>query len=65
VLGDRVRMQQHASDVGVFVRSMATRGHMGGLSRATADAVLVLDAAGFDHRLLLAQPMVGSLDGLV
>lgn len=48
VLGDRVRMQQHASDAGVFVRSMATRGHLGGLSRASGDAVLVLDAAGKD-----------------
>jgi LAO/AO transport system kinase len=48
VLGDRVRMQQHADDPGVFVRSMATRGHLGGLSRATGDAALVLDAAGKD-----------------
>jgi LAO/AO transport system kinase len=46
VLGDRVRMQAHASDPGVFIRSMATRGHLGGLARATADAALVLDAAG-------------------
>jgi LAO/AO transport system kinase len=46
VLGDRVRMQGHAADEGVFIRSMATRGHLGGLSRATCDAVLVLDAAG-------------------
>ena len=48
VLGDRVRMGQHASDAGVFVRSMATRGHLGGLARATGDAAIVLDAAGFD-----------------
>jgi LAO/AO transport system kinase len=48
VLGDRVRMQQHADDAGVFVRSMATRGHLGGLARATGDAALVLDAAGYD-----------------
>lgn len=48
VLGDRLRMQQHAADAGVFVRSMATRGHLGGLARATADAALVLDAAGKD-----------------
>jgi LAO/AO transport system kinase len=48
VLGDRLRMQSHASDEGVFIRSMATRGHLGGLSRATADAALVLDAAGKD-----------------
>jgi LAO/AO transport system kinase len=48
VLGDRVRMQAHAGDDGVFVRSMATRGHLGGLSRAAGDAALVLDAAGRD-----------------
>jgi LAO/AO transport system kinase len=46
VLGDRVRMQTHAADQGVFIRSMATRGHLGGLARATGDAALVLDAAG-------------------
>ncbi len=48
ILGDRVRMQGHAQDPGVFIRSMATRGHLGGLSRATGDAALVLDAAGRD-----------------
>ena len=48
VLGDRLRMQGHAADAGVFIRSMATRGHLGGLARATADAALVLDAAGKD-----------------
>jgi LAO/AO transport system kinase len=48
VLGDRLRMNTHASDPQVFIRSMATRGHLGGLSRATGDAVLVLDAAGKD-----------------
>ena len=48
VLGDRLRMQTHAADEGVFIRSMATRGHLGGLSRATSDAALVLDAAGRD-----------------
>lgn len=48
LLGDRVRMQQHAVDPGVFIRSMATRGHLGGLASATADAALVLDAAGYD-----------------
>ena len=48
VLGDRVRMQEHAGDQGVFIRSMATRGHLGGLARATSDAALVLDAAGKD-----------------
>jgi LAO/AO transport system kinase len=46
ILGDRVRMQAHAGDDQVFIRSMATRGHMGGLARATSDAALVLDAAG-------------------
>jgi len=48
VLGDRLRMQAHAQDAGVFIRSMATRGHLGGLARATGDAALVLDAAGTD-----------------
>ena len=52
VLGDRVRMAGHARDAGVFIRSMATRGHLGGLARATADAVLVLDAAGTDVILI-------------
>ncbi len=46
ILGDRVRMQDHATDTGVFIRSMATRGHLGGLSLATPQAVRVLDAAG-------------------
>jgi GTPase len=48
ILGDRVRMQAHVADAGVFIRSMATRGHLGGLSRATSEAALVLDAAGKD-----------------
>jgi len=48
VLGDRLRMQAHAQDEGVFIRSMATRGHLGGLARSTGDAALVLDAAGKD-----------------
>jgi LAO/AO transport system kinase len=46
ILGDRVRMQAHAGDPGVFIRSMATRGHLGGLARATSEAALVLDASG-------------------
>lgn len=46
ILGDRIRMQGHASDSGVFIRSMATRGSLGGLSQATSDAALLLDAAG-------------------
>lgn len=48
ILGDRVRMQEHATDDGVFIRSMATRGHAGGLAATTDAAVIVLDAAGFD-----------------
>ena len=48
ILGDRVRMQEHATDPGVFIRSMATRGHLGGLARATNDAIDLLDAAGYD-----------------
>ena len=46
LLGDRIRMQRHAGDSGVFMRSMATRGFLGGLARATADVALLLDAAG-------------------
>jgi LAO/AO transport system kinase len=52
ILGDRVRMQGHAEDPGVFIRSMASRGHMGGLSRAASDAVDLLDAAGYDPVLI-------------
>jgi LAO/AO transport system kinase len=48
ILGDRVRMGAHAQDDGVFIRSMATRGHLGGLARATSDIALILDAAGKD-----------------
>ena len=48
LLGDRVRMQGHATDEGVFIRSMATRGHLGGLALAAPEAVRVLDAAGND-----------------
>jgi LAO/AO transport system kinase len=48
ILGDRLRMSTHAADAGVFIRSMATRGHLGGLARATSDVALVLDAAGKD-----------------
>jgi LAO/AO transport system kinase len=46
ILADRIRMQQHSLDAGVFIRSMATRGHLGGLAKATSDVVNVLDAAG-------------------
>lgn len=52
LLGDRIRMQDHALDPGVFIRSMATRGHLGGLSWATPQALRVLDAAGFDSVLV-------------
>jgi LAO/AO transport system kinase len=48
ILGDRVRMQAHAGDAGVFIRSMATRGHLGGLARATSEVALILDASGKD-----------------
>ena len=47
-LGDRLRMKQHTEDEGVFIRSMATRGHLGGLSRTTRETVMVLDAMGYD-----------------
>jgi LAO/AO transport system kinase len=48
ILGDRIRMQRHATDPGVFIRSLATRGHLGGLSRSTGEVVHVLDAMGHD-----------------
>src|SRR6056297_1409848 len=48
VLGDRLRMQSHATNPKVFIRSMASRGHLGGVAGATTDAVRVLDAAGYD-----------------
>jgi LAO/AO transport system kinase len=48
ILGDRIRMQDHHSDPGIYIRSMATRGSLGGLARATADAATVLDASGRD-----------------
>jgi LAO/AO transport system kinase len=52
LLGDRVRMQAHAGDDGVFIRSMATRGHLGGLARATSEVALLLDASGKDIVLI-------------
>ena len=52
ILGDRIRMQSHSGDEGVYVRSMATHGHLGGLSNATSDAVLILDASGCDLVLI-------------
>ena len=52
ILGDRIRMQQHHADPGIFIRSMATRGTLGGLARATADLALLMDAAGRDYVLI-------------
>jgi LAO/AO transport system kinase len=52
LLGDRIRMQRHALDPGVFIRSLATRGQLGGLSRSTYDCALVLDAMGYDRVLI-------------
>jgi len=49
ILGDRIRMQQHHADPGIFIRSMATRGSTGGLARATADLARLMDAAGRDY----------------
>ncbi len=52
ILGDRIRMQSLSTDPGIFIRSMATRGNLGGLARATIDSVAVLDAAGYDRILV-------------
>jgi LAO/AO transport system kinase len=52
ILGDRLRMEAHADDAGVFIRSLASRGHLGGLSRATGQVVDLLDAVGFDTILV-------------
>jgi LAO/AO transport system kinase len=52
LLGDRIRMRRHSEDEGVFIRSMATRGHLGGLSQTTRETVLVFDAMGFDVVLI-------------
>jgi LAO/AO transport system kinase len=52
ILGDRIRMQSHHADPGIYIRSMATRGNLGGLARATTDAATVLDAAGKDIVLI-------------
>jgi LAO/AO transport system kinase len=52
LLGDRIRMHRHTEDEGVFIRSMATRGHLGGLSKTTRETVLVFDAMGFDVVLI-------------
>jgi len=58
ILGDRIRMQSHAGDAGIFIRSMATRGFLGGLARATAEVALLLDAAG-KRRILIETVGVG------
>ena len=52
ILGDRIRMQRHATDDSVYIRSLATRGHLGGLSQAVYESVRVLDAAGFDSIII-------------
>jgi len=52
LLGDRIRMQEHATDEAVFIRSMASRGHLGGLAASTPQAIRVLDAAGFELILI-------------
>ncbi|MEM1334431.1 MAG: methylmalonyl Co-A mutase-associated GTPase MeaB [Actinomycetota bacterium] len=61
ILGDRVRMQDHATDPGVFIRSMATRGHLGGLALATPEAVRALDAIG-RHWILVETVGVGQVE---
>lgn len=61
LLGDRVRMRDLAGDPGIFIRSMATRGSLGGLAHATADVISVLDAAGFD-RILVETVGVGQAE---
>ena len=58
ILGDRIRMQGHACDSGIFIRSMATRGFLGGLARTTAEVALLLDAAG-KHQILIETVGVG------
>ena len=52
ILGDRIRMQEHFADPGIYIRSMATRGSLGGLARTTADVTTVLDASGRDVILI-------------
>lgn len=61
ILGDRVRMGEHVLDAGVFIRSMATRGHLGGLALATPEAVRVLDATGHE-RILIETVGVGQVE---
>ncbi|MFN8234458.1 MAG: methylmalonyl Co-A mutase-associated GTPase MeaB [Actinomycetota bacterium] len=61
LLGDRVRMQEHATDEGVFIRSMATRGHLGGMALAAPEAIRILDAAGY-MRILVETVGVGQAE---
>jgi LAO/AO transport system kinase len=61
LLGDRVRMQEHATDEGVFIRSMATRGHLGGMALAAPEAIRILDAAGY-ARILVETVGVGQAE---
>jgi LAO/AO transport system kinase len=61
ILGDRVRMQDHATDPGVFIRSMATRGHLGGLALATPEAIRLLDALGH-HWIIVETVGVGQVE---
>jgi GTPase len=61
LLGDRVRMQEHATDPDVFIRSMATRGHLGGMALAAPEAVRILDAAGYD-RIIVETVGVGQAE---
>ena len=61
ILGDRVRMQDHALDQGVFIRSMATRGHLGGLALAVPEAARILAAAGM-QRVLIETVGVGQVE---
>ncbi|MBI3651927.1 MAG: methylmalonyl Co-A mutase-associated GTPase MeaB [Acidobacteria bacterium] len=58
ILGDRIRMQNMATDAGIFIRSMASRGNLGGLARATVDAVAILDAGGY-HKIIIETVGVG------
>lgn len=58
ILGDRIRMQSRATDAGIFIRSMASRGNLGGLARSTVDAVAILDAGGY-HKIIIETVGVG------
>lgn len=58
ILGDRIRMQSHATDRNVFIRSMGTRGHLGGMAKATADVIRIMEASGYTT---LLRPNTGTL----